>query len=320
VEFALRDRTVPAVNGVSLDVRRGEAVGIVGESGCGKSVTSYSVMQILAKNARITEGEILYRPSGASDSTDLATVDPHGDYMRSIRGAEISMIFQEPMTAFSPVHRVGDQITDVIRLHEDVSKEEARNRAVDLLQQVGITDAENRIDEYTFQFSGGMRQRAMIAMALACNPELLIADEPTTALDVTIQAQVLKLINRIREEFGLSLVLITHDLGVIAQTVSYVYVMYLGKIVEEGPVEAIFDTPKHPYTMDLLDSIPRMTEEHKRLSVIRGSVPGYLPSGCPFHTRCPRVVGPQCSNAWPARTDFGEGHAAHCYLYTEEAE
>ena len=320
VEFALRDRTVPAVNGVSLDVRRGEAVGIVGESGCGKSVTSYSVMQILAKNARISQGEILYRRAGAHEATNLAAAAPHGEYMRSIRGAEISMIFQEPMTAFSPVHRVGEQITDVIRLHEDVSKEEARARAVDLLEQVGIPDATNRIDEYTFQFSGGMRQRAMIAMALACNPQLLIADEPTTALDVTIQAQVLRLINRIREEFGLSLMLITHDLGVIAQTVSYVYVMYLGKIVEEGPVEELFDNPKHPYTMDLLDSIPRMARDHKRLSVIRGSVPGYLPSGCPFHTRCPKIVGEQCRTAWPERTEFERGHAAHCYLYTERAE
>ncbi|TVQ22608.1 MAG: ABC transporter ATP-binding protein [Spirochaetaceae bacterium] len=318
VSFTLPERTVNAVNGVSLRVGQRQSVGVVGESGCGKSVTSLAVLRLLARNARVDGGRIMFRRPQDNQMRDLLSYKSNGPEMREIRGGEIAMIFQEPMTAFSPVHRIGDQITDVMLLHGETSREEARTRAITLMKQVGITSAADRIDDYTFQFSGGMRQRAMIAMALACNPSLLIADEPTTALDVTIQAQVIEQIKRVQDEFGLALMLITHDLGVIAQTVDYVYVMYLGRVVEHGPVEAIFADPKHPYTIDLLRSIPRATGRRGRLNVIRGSVPNYLPSGCPFHTRCTRVVGDQCMTRWPAETTFDAGHGVRCFLYNRD--
>ncbi len=241
--------------------------------------------------------------------------------MRQIRGGDISMIFQEPMTAFSPVHTIHNQIAEMIQLHDQLDEEQARQRVIELLHMAGIPEPERSADDYPFQLSGGMRQRAMIAMALASNPRLLIADEPTTALDVTVQARVLKLIQRLQRELGLALMLITHDLGVVAHTVEYVYVMYLGRIVEQGPVEAIFDAPAHPYTAALLQSIPSLTSRSQRLEPIEGSVPSAhaLPSGCPFHTRCKESIGDICHQEMPAHVEVGPDHHASCFKHTEES-
>ena len=319
VRFLTDLGTVNAVNGLSFQVRSGEAIGIVGESGCGKSVAAYSILRILPKSARITKGEICFRRQDGRVE-DLTQVDANGKEMRRIRGAEISMIFQEPMTAFSPVHTVGNQICESMLLHQDVTKTSARDRAVKLLGLVGIPNPEQRVDEYPFQLSGGMRQRAMVAMALACNIRLLIADEPTTALDVIIKAQVLKLIKEMQQDRHLSLILITHDLGVIAHLVDRVYVVYLGHLLEVAPVAEIFAGPRHPYTRDLLKSIPRMKGGKERLQAIRGSVPDSLalPTGCPFHPRCQDVVGDICKRAFPAETEVGPGHRVSCFKYTEE--
>lgn len=276
-----------AVDGVSFDVYKGKTLGIVGESGCGKSVTSLSIMRLIPpQQGEIASGEILYK------GTDLLKI-PMAD-MRKIRGNEISMVFQEPMTSLNPVFTVGSQIMEAVVLHQKVSKAQARERAIEMLKLVGIPAPEKRIDDYPHQLSGGMRQRVMIAMALSCNPHLLIADEPTTALDVTIQAQILELMKKLRETLGMALILITHDLGVIAETADDVIVMYAGKIVEYGPVKEIFANPKHPYTKGLLKSIPTFTNDpsgrvaKQRLDTIPGIVPSLfdLPKGCRFQTRC----------------------------------
>lgn len=247
---------VRPLNGVSFSIQPGQAIGIVGESGCGKTMTSNAILRILPPGSKITSGQIQFQAKEDVAPVDLVKIDSEGPEIRSIRGGDISMIFQEPMTAFSPVHTVGNQIIEMIRLHKIMDENEMRLRSIELLRLVGIKDPETRIDSYPFQLSGGMRQRAMIAMALASEPKLLIADEPTTALDVTVQARVLKLIGRIQKDLGLSLILITHDLGVIAHTVEYVYVMHSGKVVEEGPVERIFHSPQHPYTESLLKAMP----------------------------------------------------------------
>ncbi len=312
---------VHPLNGVSFRIQEGQSVGIVGESGCGKTMASNALLRILPRRAEITHGSMQFRTQ-AGDRIDLAQLDPMSRRMRQIRGGEISMIFQEPMTAFSPVHTVHDQIAEMIRLHDPgADKEEQHRRVVELLDQVGIPDPEQRAFDYSFQLSGGMRQRAMIAMALASGPRLLIADEPTTALDVTVQARVLKLIERMQRELNLALMLITHDLGVVAHMVSYVYVMYLGRVVEEGPVEAIFDNPKHPYTAALLRSIPNLASKSRRLEPIEGNVPSAdrLPTGCPFHTRCTEKVGDICQQRMPARVELSVGHAVSCFRYTEES-
>ena len=308
---------VRPLNGVSFRIAAGQAVGIVGESGCGKTMTSNALLRILPPAAEITSGHMRYRRKSDEQVVDLATIDADSDEMRQIRGSDISMIFQEPMTAFSPVHTVHNQIAEMIQLHSDMDDEAARKRVVELLDLVGIPDPEGRADDYPFQLSGGMRQRAMIAMALASNPRLLIADEPTTALDVTVQARVLKLIQRLQQELGLALMLITHDLGVIAHTVEYVYVMYLGQVVEEGPVADIFDHPAHPYTQALLHSIPSLTSKAERLEPIDGSVPSAyaLPSGCPFHTRCTQKVGDICHQQMPGHAEVGPGHRASCFIH-----
>ena len=248
---------VSPLNGVSIKVKSGQAVGIVGESGCGKTMTSNALLQILPVGSEITSGKMIYRRKKDDSLVDLAQIKPDSDEMRSVRGGEISMIFQEPMTAFSPVHSIGNQISEMVRLHDPMDEEQIKDRVVELLDLVGIPSSEERIDDFPFQLSGGMRQRAMIAMALASRPRLLIADEPTTALDVTVQARVLKLIGRLQKELGLSLIMITHDLGVIAHTVEYVYVMQEGRVVEEGNVYDIFESPSHPHTIDLLNSIPQ---------------------------------------------------------------
>lgn len=318
VHFSTDEGLVRALNGVSFEVERGQAVGIVGESGCGKSVTSISIMRLLPGVGKIADGTIQYNDKNNKEH-NIVDLKADGEHMRSIRGPEMSMIFQEPMTAFSPVHSIGNQIMEKLLYHEDITKEEARTKALDLLNKVGISKPEQRIDEYPFQYSGGMRQRAMIAMGLACGPQLLIADEPTTALDVTIQAQVLKLIKEMQADYNLSLILITHDLGVIAHMVDYVNVMYLGRVVEAGPVEEIFDNPAHPYTKDLLKSIPKMTGNKGKLASIEGSVPDAysLPSGCPFHTRCRKKIGEVCESAFPRTQEISENHFVNCYLHQE---
>jgi len=318
VRFDRDEGVVRAVNGADFRLPPGGSIGIVGESGCGKTISAYAVLRILPRTGRIASGRVRFRK--ADDSVvDLAHLAPNSREMRRIRGGDIAMIFQEPMTAFSPVHTICNQIAEGIRLHRGLDKDAARRRVVELLGLVGIPDPARRAESYPFQLSGGMRQRAMIAMALACSPRVLIADEPTTALDVTIQAQVLRLIKDMQAEFGLSLILITHDLAVVAHMVDHVYVMYLGRVVEEGPVEVIFDEPRHPYTRALLRSIPRLTAEKRKLEPIEGSVPDpyTLPPGCAFHPRCRQRVGAICAAKVPAPTRVGPDHCASCFLYDD---
>ena len=281
--FSTRAGLVKAVDDVSYVIERGRTVALVGESGSGKSVTSLSVMRLVQPPGKITGGEILFNGKDLLKKSD--------EEMRRIRGAEIAMIFQDPMTSLNPVYTVGDQIAEAVRLHERVSKREAWAKAVEMMGRVKIPDAGRRAKDYPFQLSGGMRQRVMIAMALSCNPELLIADEPTTALDVTIQAEILDLLRGLKDEFNLSMLLITHDLGVVAEAADRVAVMYAGRIVEEGPVRDLFYSPKHPYTEGLLRSVPRLSEEglrRRRLDTIEGTVPSLLdlPDGCKFAPRC----------------------------------
>jgi peptide/nickel transport system ATP-binding protein len=302
--FPLDEGTVIAVDGASFDLYPGQTLGIVGESGCGKSVTARSILRILDKPGRIVSGEMLLRRGGghgSRDVVDLAQLDPDGQTMRTIRGSEIALVFQEPMTSFSPVHSIGNQIIEAIQLHREVSKRAARDMAIDLLRQVGIPLPEQRIDAYAFQLSGGLRQRAMIAMALSCRPSLLIADEPTTALDVTTQAQILDLMRTLQRELGMAIMLITHDLGVIAEMADHVAVMYLGQVVESAPVDDIFHAPKHPYTQALLQSIPRMqTTTRER-----------------FHPRCTAFTAGVCDQREPALQRVAANHHVSCFLHGE---
>ena len=287
--FILDEGVVKAVDGVDFTVKRGTTIGIVGESGCGKSVTAFSILQLVEKPGKIVDGQILFRGEQNGEAIDLVALNKRGKEMREIRGDEIAMIFQEPMNSLSPVHTIGNQIVEAIRLHRAMSKEQARNYAAELLGLVGIPQPADRLDNYTFQLSGGMRQRAMIAMALACNPRLLIADEPTTALDVTTQAQILELMNELQEKFGMAVMMITHDLGVVAEMCQEVVVMYLGEVVEQADIDSIFYNPLHPYTQALLRSIPRLgLGKTQELNPIEGSVPDPFnrPKGCPFHLRC----------------------------------
>lgn len=318
--FKLEQGTVRAVNGASFTLHSGQTLGIVGESGCGKSVMSRSVLRIVPTPGEITDGQILYHRKavdGSSNVIDLAQLDPRGAEIRSIRGAEISMVFQEPMTSLSPVHTIGNQIIEVITLHQGLDKRAAWQRTVEMLKLVGMPRAERVIDRYPHQLSGGMRQRAMIAMALSCTPRLLIADEPTTALDVTTQAQILNLMKRLQDEIGMAIMFITHDLGVIAQMTEYVIVMYLGKVVEAASVDSIFYKPKHPYTHALLHSIPRLGQRHtaKRLSAIEGAIPDpfSVPRGCPFHPRCPFSDGKRCREEIPEIREITPGHTVSCH-------
>jgi oligopeptide transport system ATP-binding protein len=305
--FHTQDGVVKAVDGVSFYVNRGETLGIVGESGCGKSVTSLSIMRLIpTPPGKIAGGQILF------DGEDLTKVSE--EEMRKIRGNRIAMIFQDPMTSLNPVLTVGRQITESLELHLRLTKKEAHNRAGELLDMVGIPSASKRLDNYPHQFSGGMRQRVMIAMALSCNPELLIADEPTTALDVTIQAQILELINRLREELDTAVILITHDLGVVAGMTDRVTVMYAGKVVEEGPTRELFANPRMPYTIGLLRSIPRLDEsERKKLTPIRGLPPSLidLPQICPFSPRCDYAQD-ACLTRVPELRSVGPDHKAAC--------
>ena len=307
--FHTDEGTAKAVDGVSFDVLPRETLGIVGESGCGKSVTSLSILRLIPQPpGDIAGGRILFR------GLDLLTL--REKEMRKIRGDDIAMIFQEPMTSLNPVYTVGDQIGEVLRLHRNVSKGEARERSVEMLQRVRIPDPEQRVDEYPHQLSGGQRQRVMIAMALACDPALLIADEPTTALDVTVQAQILALLNQLQDEYGMSIILITHDLGVIAETAHRVVVMYAGVVAEIGTAEQVFGGPNHPYTEGLKAAIPKLGERIERLHTIPGSVPSPYEEivGCPFQNRCPYVMD-RCRREFPALYTLGPGHQARCFLY-----
>ncbi len=313
--FPLEEGLLKAVNGVSLTIHKNRTLGVVGESGCGKSVTAQSILRIVPEFAQMT-GEILLHQNG--HITDLAALAPSGKEIRDIRGRDISMIFQEPMTAFSPVHTVGDQIMEAILVHEDTARDEARSRAVELLSLVGIPIPEERVDAYPHQLSGGMRQRAMIAMALALKPKLLIADEPTTALDVTIQAQILRLMKTLQAEMGMSIMFITHDLGVIANMADEVAVMYLGRVVEFGTVRQIFRSPQHPYTQALLRSIPRTGRRARvRLDTIEGIVPVPLdpPDICPFAERCTQFIPGRCDEKVPDFLETEPGHSVRCILY-----
>jgi peptide/nickel transport system ATP-binding protein len=320
--FSQDEGTVKAVDGVSFDMAPGATLGIVGESGCGKSITARSIMRIVDRPGRIVDGEILFRrapgPGGDGPVVDLAKLEPNGSQMRAIRGAEIALIFQEPMSSFSPVHTVGNQIVEAIRLHQPLGRREARGRAIEMLQRVGVSSPEQRVDQLSNQLSGGLRQRAMIAMALSCEPTLLIADEPTTALDVTTQTQILALMRRLQQEDGMAIMLITHDLGVVAEMATDVAVMYLGRVVEQAPVDAIFHDPRHPYTRALLRSIPRIrSRTRERLTPIAGAVPHPYdrPTGCPFHPRCPDFMPGRCDREAPALRPVADQHAVSCLLY-----
>lgn len=326
--FHLTEGTVKAVDGVNFTIERGKTLGVVGESGCGKSVTARSILRTVRPPGRIVSGEILYHReivggSGTAqfETIDLARLDPEGAEIRSIRGNEIAMIFQEPMSSLSPVHTIGDQITEGIMLHRQVNKRDARELAIEMLRRVGMPQPSRTVDRYRHQLSGGMRQRAMIALALSCRPSLLIADEPTTALDVTTQAQILELMLDIQEEFGMAIMFITHDLGVIAEMADDVVVMYLGEEVEQADVDTIFYNPKHPYTRALLRSIPRVDQQVEALETIRGMVPDpyHIPTGCRFHPRCPHYMPSKCDP--PPLIEVDEGHVARCArVYDIEAQ
>jgi oligopeptide/dipeptide ABC transporter ATP-binding protein len=310
-QFFTGEGIIRAVDGVDLTIGPGETLGVVGESGSGKSVTAYSVLRLITYPGRVVEGEVLFR------GENLLAKSP--EEMKAIQGNKIAMIFQEPMTSLNPVFTIGRQVMEPLIYHKNQRPAEARQEAVHLLNLVGIPSAGARINEYPHQLSGGMRQRVMIAMALACRPELLIADEPTTALDVTIQAQILSLMKKLQQELGMAIMLITHNLGVVAQMVNRVVVMYAGQVVESGGVERIFDRPAHPYTAGLLGSIPKLNERRDRLQVIEGTVPSasQMPTGCRFHPRCSSAQE-ICKQELPALMETEPGHEVRCWLYQRE--
>ncbi|GAQ25851.1 ABC transporter ATP-binding protein [Tepidanaerobacter syntrophicus] len=311
--FFTEDGVVPAVDGVDFSIKEGETLGIVGESGCGKSVTSLSILRLVpSPPGKIVDGEILFRGENLLKKSESE--------MRKIRGNDISMIFQEPMTSLNPVFTVGEQIAEAIELHQGLDKKQAMDKAVEMLKLVGIPSAEKRVYDFPHQMSGGMRQRVMIAMALSCNPSLLIADEPTTALDVTIQAQILELMKDLKKKLNTSIMLITHDLGVVAEMAENVLVMYAGKVVEYADVRTIFKEPKHPYTIGLMESIPRLDQPREKLYVIEGTVPNPfdMPKGCRFHPRCPEAKD-ICVNREPALIS-SNNHQVSCWKYSDQWE
>lgn len=332
--FYLTEGVVHAVDGADLTIRRGKTLGVVGESGCGKSITSLSLLRLVPQPGKIVGGEILYyRPvvkEVDTETVDLVKIhelDPQGREIRHIRGNQISMVFQEPMTAMSPIRTIGQQITEVIILHQQVDKREARKRAIDMLARAKMPRPEKVIDDYPFELSGGMRQRAVIAMALSCHPSLLIADEPTTALDVTTEAQILDLMRTLQSDLGMAIMYITHNLGVIAEMADEVAVMYMGKVVEQADIQTIFFRPHHPYTQGLLASIPHLDEtitkanRKQRLDVIKGMVPDPYSrlNGCPFHPRCPQMIPEVCDQLEPKNVMVTSGHMVRCHLYHDGA-
>ncbi len=314
VHFYTEEGEIRAVDGVSFSMRRGRITALVGESGCGKSVTSYSILRLIQKPGKIVGGSITFTPKEGAP-VEITSLAENSEGLFDLRGGKISMIFQEPMTALSPVHTVGNQICEAILLHQDVTEQEARQKAIRMLGKVGIPGPERRIDQYPFEMSGGMRQRVVIAMALVCDPEVLIADEPTTALDVTIQAQIMGLMKGLQKDLGTSILLITHDLGVVAQLADDVAVMYLGRIVERGSVREIMKSPLHPYTQGLLKSLPSLAAKGDRLPSIDGSVPSLtaIPRGCPFHPRCPHAKRGLCDTGRPPPLEtVGDDRMAAC--------
>ena len=302
---------IRAVDGVSFAVPKGKTMGIVGESGSGKSITALSILQLLATNGHVKGGEVLFKGQDLVKLTDKQ--------MRNIRGNQISMIFQEPMTSLNPVSTVGQQISETLRIHKKLSKKEAMTQTIDMLKLVGIPSPDKRVKQYPYELSGGMRQRVMIAMALACNPEILIADEPTTALDVTIQAQILELIKDLQNRLGMSVIMITHDLGVVAETCDYVAVMYAGQVVEYADLRTLFKNPKHPYTLGLLNSLPRHDIEQDKLIPIKGVVPNPydMPKGCRFAPRCPTATV-HCNEKPPELLETNDDAQIRCWMYTDE--
>lgn len=318
--FFTDDGVVKAVDGVSFSIPRGKTLCVVGESGCGKSITARSILQVVDKPGRIVQGDIFFYPD-VNTEVNITQLEPNSKDIRAIRGKDITMIFQEPMTSLSPMYTVGNQIIEALRWHLPISKKEARGRAIDALAKVGIPRPNELIDAYTFELSGGMRQRAMIAMALICEPKLLIADEPTTALDVTTQANILDLIRNLQQDMGMSVMFITHDLGVVAEIADDVAVMYLGTVVERGSVDDIFSSPKHPYTRALLNSIPKLDISlKKRLDAVRGNVPHPLnrPKGCPFNSRCDFAIEGVCDTSAPPLIRLDNHHEVRCVLYSDE--
>lgn len=316
--FFTDEGVVKSVNGVDFSIERRKMLCVVGESGCGKSVTARSILQLIHKPGKIVSGEILWHRQNG-ETVDITKLGPRGREIRDIRGKEISMIFQEPMSTLSPVHTIGNQLLETIRLHLPLNKQQATERAIYMLERVGIPKAASRLDNYAFELSGGMRQRVMIALALCCESSLLIADEPTTALDVTTQATILDLIAELQEDLGMAVMFITHDLGVVAEIADEVVVMYLGQVVERGPVDAIFHDPKHPYLQSLLCSIPQLSDEkQERLSSIRGMIPHPFdrPKGCQFNPRCDRMIPGLCDQREPVSEQLAPERDVRCWLYS----
>ncbi|HEY65446.1 MAG TPA: ABC transporter ATP-binding protein [Caldilineae bacterium] len=345
VQFDVREGIIKAVDGATFEVKRGQTLGVIGESGCGKSVTARAILNMVPRPGKVVGGEILYHRRTRSNGTEITEtinildLDPDGEEIRQIRGGEIAMIFQEPMSSLTPVYtagthimeavtlhrlipvrKIGNQMVETIRAHRHVSKEEAREIAIEMLRRVGIPNPAERVDSYPHQLSGGQRQRVMIAIALSCQPQMLIADEPTTALDVSIEAQILDLMRELQEETNMAIMFITHNLGVVAEMAQEIAVMYLGKVVERADVVTIFYEPKHPYTQALLKSIPRLGKKgRERLASIKGMVPDpfHLPTGCLFHPRCPEFMPGKCDRIEPGWTRVGDDHWVRCLLYEE---
>ncbi|RLD05660.1 MAG: ABC transporter ATP-binding protein [Chloroflexi bacterium] len=320
ISFKTDEGIITAVDGVNFTVKHGETLGIVGESGSGKSVSTWSIMRLLPKNSIIDKKSSIRFRKKDGKVVDITKLKARSKELRKIRGGEVALIFQEPMSSFSPVYTIGNQIAEAVLQHRDVSKEEAQEIAIDMLDRVGIANPRQRFKQYPFELSGGMRQRAMIAVALSMNPALLIADEPTTSLDVTIQAQILELMNELQEELGMAIIFITHNLGVIAQVADKIEVMYLGKILERGTTKDIIQNPQHPYTQALLKAIPRLDHIGERLNAISGDIPSPLsrPTGCPFYTRCEKVIPGICDVKMPNPTKLSDTHTVYCFLYEEK--
>lgn len=317
ISFRTDEGVVRAVSGIDFRIQKARTLGIVGESGSGKSVSARALLKLLPENAVYGGGTRMVFGMSDGRTIDIAELDPNSEEMRNIRGGEISMIFQEPMSSFSPVYTIGNQMMEAILLHRNVTQSEAREITINIMDQVGLSNSRLRIDQYAHELSGGMRQRAMIAMALVTNPSLLIADEPTTALDVTIQAQILELIQRLQNDLHMAVLFITHNVGVIAHVAHDVAVMYLGDIVEFGPMAEVIHEPKHPYTQGLLTALPKMDKLGKRLTAIPGEPPSPLerPAGCPFHPRCTKAIGGTCDRMMPHATQIGTERIVKCFLY-----